>query len=141
MNRRLLLAVPLTVTLALLVTLPALAAKGSEKGSSGGSSISLVVLNEVARASSGPGFGEHVTFTVSTGRTDYPWVQNRCWKGDKLVYEQWHGFFDGYQFGQIFTLGPTPSWSGGDATCTARLVSKNNGQYHTLAKADYQVSG
>jgi hypothetical protein len=141
MNRRLLLAVTLAVSLSLLASLPALAAKAAGKGGSNGSSISLVLMDEAARATSEPSYGDQVTFAVDTSRTDYPWVQNRCWKGDKLVYEEWHGFFAGYRFGQTFTLGPTPSWSGGDANCTARLVNKSNGRYQTLATASYSVTG
>lgn len=141
MNRRLLLAVALAATLALPAALPALADAAGGKGGSTGSSISLVLLTDAARASSGPSFGEQVTFTVSTSRTQYPWVQNRCWQGDKLVYEQWHGFFVGYKFGQVFTLGPTPSWSGGAATCVARLVDKTRGRDHVLATTGYSVAG
>jgi hypothetical protein len=106
-----------------------------------GSSIALVLFDDAARTSAGPGFGDKVTFEVATSRTEYPWVQNRCWRNSKLVYEQWHGFFAGYQFGQVFTLGPTPSWSGGDATCTAKLVRKANGRYQTLATTSYSVTG
>ena len=141
MNRRLLLAVTLLVSLSLLASLPALAAKAGGKGGGSGSSISLVLVNQVARATSAPYYGDQVTFAVDTSRTDYPWVQNRCWQGDKLVYEEWHGFFAGYKFGQTFTLGPTPSWSGGDATCTARLVKKASGRYQTLATTSYAVTG
>jgi hypothetical protein len=140
MNRRLLLTVTLLASLSLLASLPALAAKAGGKGGGSGSSISLVLVNQVARATSGPYYGDQVTFAVDTSRTDYPWVQNRCWQGDKLVYEEWHGFFAGYKFGQTFTLGPTPSWSGGDANCTARLVNKSNGRYQTLATASYSVT-
>ena len=139
MKRRLLFVVTTAVCLSLLVSLPALAAKA--KSGSSGSSISLVPLGDTARTSSSAGFGDEVTFAVSTSRTEYPWVQNRCWQGDKLVYEQWHGFFAGYQFGRVFTLGPTPSWSGGDATCTARLVKKASGRYQTLATTSYSVTG
>jgi hypothetical protein len=139
MKYRLLFILAVTVCLSLLASLPALAAKAKSGGS--GSSISLLPLGDAARTSSWPGFGDQVTFAVSTSRTEYPWVQNRCWQGGKLVLEQWHGFFAGYQFGQVFTLGPTPSWSGGDATCAARLVRKASGRYQTLATTSYSVTG
>jgi hypothetical protein len=141
MNRRLLPSVALTVALALLVSLPALAARSGGKGGGSGSSISLVLLDEAARTSSTPHFAHHVTFAVFTGRTAYPWVQNRCWQGGQLVYEEWHGFFAGYKLGQEFTLGPTPSWSGGDADCKAKLVDKSRGSDHTLATTSYSVAG
>ena len=107
----------------------------------GGSSITLVRLGGAgARLTDDPVFGEQVTFDVSTSRTDFPWVQNLCWQDGRLVYEQWHGLWSGYYRDPIFTLGPTPSWDGGAATCEGRLVRQaNGGAMQTLAKTTYQV--
>jgi hypothetical protein len=42
----------------------------------------------------------------------------------------------------VFTLGSTPSWSGGDADCTARIVTySRNGRETTLASTSFHVSG
>jgi hypothetical protein len=119
-------------------SMPAHAGKGTSRS---GSSIELAPLAQALAEGAGPTFGDRVTFLVSTGRTDYPWVQNRCWQNGTLVLEQWHGFFDGYMFGQTFTLGPTNRWTSGAASCEARLISQDNGRNHTLASVTYSVSG
>ena len=119
-------------------SMPAYAGKG---GSGSGSSIQLAPLAQTLNESTWPRFGDQVTFLASTTRTDYPWVQNRCWQNGTLVLEQWHGFFDGYRFGRTFTLGPTNLWTGGSASCEARLLSKDNGRYHVLATTAYEVAG
>jgi hypothetical protein len=65
-------------------------------------------------------FGQKVTFTVTTNATDYPWVTVKCLQNGDLVYTQSNGIFP-TSLNQIFTLGPTPSWTGGGADCTAYL--------------------
>jgi hypothetical protein len=116
-------------------SMPAHAGKG------GASTIELAPLTQTTLADSQwPRFGDQVTFRISTSRTAYPWVQNRCWQDGRLVLEQWHGFFDGYRFGRTFTLGPTNLWTGGAASCEARLISQDNGRDHVLASARYEAA-
>jgi hypothetical protein len=119
-------------------SMPAFAGKGASRS---GSSIQLAPLAQTLTEGTWPHFGDRVTFLVSTSRTDYPWVQNRCWQNGTLVLEQWHGFFDGYMFGQTFTLGPTTRWTAGAASCEARLMSQDNGRNRVLAATSYQVAG
>jgi hypothetical protein len=52
-----------------------------------------------------------------------------------------HGFFDGYMFGQVYTLGPTDSWTGGAANCTAKLLSEDHNNTQVLASTSYSVAG
>lgn len=114
----------------------------SAAGKGGGSSIALVRMSDGARLAGNPGLGEHVTFDVSTTRTDWPWVQNRCWQGGRLVYEEWRGFYEGYAGGREFVLGPTVNWTGGAADCEGRLVRYGNGgSPQTLASTSYHVDG
>ena len=120
----------------LLVAAPALAGKRSPRGGAGGT-ISLVQLNP---SPGGPYFGDQVTFTVSTTATAEPWVNVNCYQNGTRVYGQWRGFFDRYQYGQIFTLGPTPSWTGGAAECTAKLVKRDNARDKTLATTSFHVA-
>jgi hypothetical protein len=56
-----------------------------------------------------------------------------------MVWGQWAGFFESY--GQIFTLGPTRSWQGGAADCTAELVNRDDYKYRILARTSFRVSG
>jgi len=65
-------------------------------------------------------FGQHVTFTVSTSATSYPYVTVDCTRGGMSVYHASRGIFP-TSLSQTFALGPTPSWSSGDADCTATL--------------------
>jgi hypothetical protein len=127
-----------------ILTVVGIVAGPATAGGKGGSSIELVrMTTDGARlASSNPTFAEQVTFTVSTSRTPYPWVQNRCWQNGSLVYEEWHGFWTGYYRDPIFTLGPTPSWDGGSAECEGRLLRQSSGgNMQTLANTTYQVNG
>jgi hypothetical protein len=87
-------------------------------------------------------FGQKVTFTVWTNATDYPWVTVKCLQNGRLVYKQSNGIFP-TSLGQVFTLGPTPSWSGGGADCTATLEDwdsySRNGHISTLASMGFHV--
>ncbi len=108
-----------------LVPAAGLAAKGGGADRGGGkpgggdsaSTISLVLLESVDGLAH---FGQEVTFDVSTTATDYPWVTAKCFQDGALVYQQSNGMFP-TSLNDVFTLGPTPSWQGGGATCTATL--------------------
>jgi hypothetical protein len=122
--------------LVLAIAPAALASKGGSGGGAKGASISLVVLDS---ADGLPHFGGQVTFDVSTTVTQ-PWVNLSCYQDGAWVSGQWHGFFPGYTWGQTFTLGPTPSWQGGAADCTARLVRfGSNGRETTLATTSFHA--
>jgi hypothetical protein len=121
-----------------LIAGTAFAAKGGAgKGpSGGGSGLSLVVIDSVDGV---PHFGQRVTFDVTTGATQ-PQVNVSCYQNGTRVYDEWHGFFEDAWFGQIFTLGPTPSWTGGDADCTARLVTfSKNGRLNVHATTTFHA--
>jgi len=90
---------------------------GGGTTTSGGGTIDIVYLDSTDGTAH---FGQRVTFKVSTSSTAYPWVTVKCSQGGTLVYTQSNGIFP-TSLGQIFTLGPTPSWTGGDADCTATL--------------------
>ena len=124
---------------AIALTPTALAGKGGPGGGgSGSSSLSLVLLDS---SDGQPHFGRQVTFNISTSATK-PQVNAQCYQNGARVYTESHGFFEGAWFGQTFTLGPTPSWSGGDADCTARIVTySRNGRENTLATMSFHVYG
>lgn len=128
---------------ALAIAPAALAGKGGggkPPGGGGGtttsSSLSLVLLNSTDGL---PHVGQQATFNVST-TVERPQVNARCYQNGALVYDEWHGFFEGSWFGQTFTFGPTPSWTGGAADCTARLVTYSaNGRLNTHATISFRV--
>jgi hypothetical protein len=127
------------VVLVLAVAPAALAGKpgGGTTGGTGGT-ISLVQMDSPDGLSH---FGRHVTFNVSTTATSMPWVEVKCFVGGTLVYDMSNGIFP-TSLGEIFTLGPTPLWQGGDADCTAylqNLTGGRRGTAQTLATMSFHV--
>src|SRR4051794_16435095 len=118
-----------------LAATPALAGRSS-------SSVSLVVLTPQAStttSTSSVAFGSWVTFNAATDATAYPWVEVQCYQGKTLVYAQTQGFFAAYYTTPNYQLGPTPSWSGGAASCTATLFSSDGAKRHNLASTAFNV--
>lgn len=53
----------------------------------------------------------------------------------------WHGFFADYDSDPVYTL-ESHVWTGGAATCTARLVDwGKSGRERTLATTNFDVAG
>jgi hypothetical protein len=120
----------------------AFAGKGGGKPSggntSGGGTISLRLMN----GDTEPIFGHTVTFALSTTATAYPYVHLRCFRGGSLVLESWQGFFSTAIGHPWLTLGPSNSWSGGDADCTANLEkATSKGSWSVLAATSFHVFG
>ena len=90
---------------------------GGGTTTTGGGSISLVLLDSTDGLAH---FHQRVTFKVSTAATLYPWVTVKCSQNGVQVYDMSNGIF-ATSLNDIFTLGPAPNWTGGDADCTARL--------------------
>ena len=95
---------------------------------------STIALNQRTQALQ---LGSQVTFAVSTARTDHPWVSVACFQSGRLVYKQYHGLFAGYYTDPVFTLGPTPNWTGGSASCVGTLLYFANGREHSLATTSF----
>jgi len=118
----------------------ALAARGGNGGgkpgggggaTSGGGTISLALMDGATQAN----FAERVTFNISTTATASPFVHLRCYQNGALVGEGRQGFFEGALGNWWFYLGPTPSWQGGDADCTATLEQYSGKGWSVLATA------
>ena len=112
---------------------------GGKPGGGNGGTIELVLLNSADGVAN---YGEQVTFRVSTSATSYPYVTLKCTKEGVLVYQASKGIFP-TSLGQNFTLGPTPSWQGGEADCTATLEDwdsySKNGSITPLASTSFHV--
>jgi hypothetical protein len=128
-----------------LVAGTALAAKGGNSGTSGhkgggttNGTIAIVLLDSTDGQAH---FGQKVTFTVSTSATSKPWVTVKCYQST-LVYQASNGIF-ATSLNQVFTLGPTPAWQGGEAACTAWLQDwdsyAKNGKITNLASLDFHA--
>lgn len=66
-------------------------------------------------------YGQHVTFDWSTPITSSPFVHNQCFQNGALVLEQWNRMDLGAVSTRTFTLGGSPAWPNGGASCTATL--------------------
>jgi hypothetical protein len=139
------IALSAALVLVLVAVPTALAGKGGKPGgnggggtTAGGGTISLVLLNSTDGLAH---FGQKVTFGVATTVTTQPWVVAKCFQNGALVYSQANGIFP-TSLGQVFTLGPTPAWSGGAADCTAYLqdwTRYSKGKVVTLASMNFHV--
>ena len=126
--------------IALALVPSGLAGKGGGGGKPGGNTggtgtISLVLLNSTDGLAH---YGQKVTFAVSTTATSQPFVLLKCYRNGTLVYELANGIFP-TSLGQVFTLGPTPAWQGGDADCTASLQNWSGRTPATLATLNFHV--
>jgi hypothetical protein len=128
------LALVALVALALVLVPAAVAGKGGPSAPSG--TIKLVPLTP---STDGLLHYRHqVTFDVYTSATAYPWVLLECSQNGSLVYQYSKGIFP-TSLGQIFTLGPTPAWTGGAADCTAYLQKWDRRKKTTLATLNFHV--
>jgi hypothetical protein len=136
MSRRIALTI-VTVGALVLAATPAFAGKPGGSGSTGGSSISVVMVSD-QNGDGAPNWSDELTFNVSTTAAK-PYVNLRCYQAGTFVYDAWVGFYDGAWFGQTFTLSSS-YWQGGAADCTARLVVwSKNGRESTITTLGVHV--
>ena len=105
----------------------------------GSGTIALTLLNSTDGLAH---FGQKVTFAVSATTTTQPWVALECSQNGTVVYKQANGIF-ATSLNQVFTLGPTPAWTGGAANCKALLQDwsgYSKGKITTLASLSFSVS-
>ncbi len=83
-------------------------------------------------------FGGTTTATVHTGPTT--WVHAACYQYGAQVYEQYVKADSNNQ--AVLTLGPTPLWPSGAASCTAAEGTwMANGKFKVSASTTFSVSG
>ena len=98
---------------------------GSAAARLGATSTNSVEMIRLNGATGDPVFGERITFRISTSISN-PFVLNRCWKNDVVVYSELHGFSDSNSlWGTTYTLGPTSMWQKGAANCVASLLDSD----------------
>jgi hypothetical protein len=124
-----------------LIAGTALAAKGDGNRGGGGKpgggtgSLTMVPMDGATEAH----FGARVTFEVSTTATPYPYVHLMCYQNGALVGEGRQGFFPTALGNEWFSLGPTPSWQGGAAECTANLEQSTKRGWSVLGSTQFSV--
>ena len=83
-------------------------------------------------------FGGTTTATVHTGATT--WVHATCSQSGSKVYEQYVKTDTNNQ--AVLTLGPTPLWTSGGASCNAAEGTwMANGKFKVSATTTFSVSG
>ena len=113
--------------------------KGGGTTTTGGGSLSLVMW--VDNNHDGlPNFNDTVTFDVSTTATTQPSVAVICKQNGATVYNAMGEFYDGgpFPWTRYFPLS-SPSWTTGDADCTASLVYGSGNSTVTLATITFHV--
>lgn len=87
-----------------------------------------------------PHYGQTVTFQVATNATSQPNVSLDCYQAGKLVYGAVSGFYPSYPWPgtQNFILS-SPSWTGGAASCTAKMYYFSGKKTVTLKTLGIQV--
>lgn len=134
------------ITLVLMVATASLASAAKPTGGSSGggkpaaggtSTISLVLLDSTDGTAH---WGQNVRFEVSTTATTQPYVEVSCRRDGTVIYNAQTGYFDGYPWPwtQTFPLS-SPSWTDGEADCTARLFWPNGRKTVTGATLAFHV--
>jgi hypothetical protein len=135
----------------MVITIPAMAARGGNSGGgkhggggttgSGGGSLSLKMVID-ANSNSLPNYGDQVTFNVSTTVTDKPYVVLGCTQGGGSVYQSSFtvGFFADYPWPwlQTYTLS-SQTWTGGAANCTATLQYNTGSKWAVITSLNFDV--
>lgn len=80
-------------------------------------------------------FGGTTTARGGTGS----WVHAVCYQNGSIAYEQWVRY--GAAKTAVLTLGPTPSWYGGSATCIGQDGYFSNSRWRVNATDEFTVSG
>lgn len=141
------IALGVTTILAVALALVPAAFAGKGTGGSGGtssstSSLSVVMVNDV-NGNGAPNYGDSVTFSVSTTATANPYVTLGCVQGSTAVYQSSYmvGFFPGYPWPwlRVFALS-SQTWTGGAATCTAKLEYNTGHKWVVLASTTFAVA-
>ncbi len=126
---------------ALLVTLavPAVGkpGKGNGGGGSGGNDAQIALEQPPPYV-----LGQEVTFATSGSRSSSPWVRVMCYQAGTLVSQETNPVGGNYFVDDIFQLGPTTSWTAGDADCTAELgFFAKNARWRSEASMTFHVEG
>jgi hypothetical protein len=134
------IALAVSAAAALAVTGGAAAANSAAPSKSTSSISPPIVVSSssfTALATSGPRYGDTITFSVDTTATSYPFVNLTCFQNGGLVAQGSATFFAGAPGGTFGLY--SPKWTGGAADCTANLDMYWNGKWKHLASTSFHV--
>lgn len=129
-------AVVVILVLAFVPTAVAGKGRGGHGTATGGGSLALVLTSDLG-AIGLPNWGDTVTFTVTTTATE-PHVDLTCSQNGAVVYGATTGYYASYPWPwtKYMTLQST-AWSGGAASCVARLYTFSGSSTVTLATLSF----
>lgn len=85
-------------------------------------------------------FASTTTATANPGGEN-TWVMAECFQNGTIVYRQYVKV-DATTFQATLTLGPTPSWVSGAASCRGEEGTwSRSGRWHVVATTTFEVSG
>jgi hypothetical protein len=117
---------------------------GGGNGGSGGASTSGSYTATVTPG--GPYvFGQQIWVTTNAPvypNNAGPWIAVDCYQDGMHVSGETHsGFAGAWYYGDPFYLGPSMSWSGGDADCKVRVYHQSSSKTVTDATTSFHVDG
>jgi hypothetical protein len=105
----------------------------------GGGTVAMVLSTDV-NSNGSVNWGDTITYTVSTTATAYPYVSTQCTQSGVLVLSGSAGWYDSYAWPSArFVPLATDRWTGGAASCTARLYSMDGGSQSVLQTITFGV--
>jgi hypothetical protein len=113
--------------------------KGGGGSGSGGGTVAMVLSTDVGNDGA-VSWGDTITYTVSTTATVYPYVSTQCTQNGTLVLSDSAGWYASYAWPDArFLRLATDRWTGGAASCTARLYSMDGGSQTILNTISFSV--
>jgi hypothetical protein len=107
-----------------------------ESSSSIGPPIVMSSTSSALSATSGPRYGDTITFNVSTTQTGDPFVNPNYDQSGVLVAQDWAAFWPSAETLML----SSPAWTSGAANCTANLVMYvNSAKYKVLASTSFHA--
>jgi hypothetical protein len=108
-------------------------------GSTGGGTVAMLLVTD-ANGNGAANWADRITYTVSTSATAYPYVSTQCTQNGTLVLSDSAGWFASYAWpdARQFDL-KSDRWTGGSASCTARLYSMDGGSQTILSTITFAV--
>jgi hypothetical protein len=127
------------------ITLETSAAGGQGKGRNAGAvgttsaDLALEIVID-ANSDEQPSWGDTIRFNV-TNPPDYPNVEVLCSQDDVVVYSAQTGYYSNTWPLTADMILASRAWTGGTASCTARLYVFNGSKTTTLATHDFTATG
>ena len=129
-----------------LVAGTAMAARGNGGGgkpprnTTGGGTIAWQMVADT-NGNGSPNWGDTITFDVHQSATTEPHVDLKCSQNGRVVYGATTGLYDSYPWPWTKNMKlSSASWTGGSASCTAKLQAYSGSSVLTLATQNFTAS-